>query len=174
MQLGKDRYLGRARTTKMSDEDEWYDSDDTVDRLLGLLDDADKTPVERLQEEVQEQRTATTSAYRRVEELNEQLKAATAEFQRQQQLLNSKQRELAAAQQAAVTPAAATPATPQQATPQQYIAALRKSRQGMTFNQWQIDATKNKERFVFILFYKFSQYHFTASFKPCCNENSVV
>ena len=123
----------------MSDEDEWYESDDTVDRLLGLLDDADKTPVERLQEQVRDHKAAVKRAF-------EQLQAANAEFQRQQQLLNSKQRELATAQQAAATPAAATPAAPQQVTPQQYMIALRKSRQGMSFNQWQQDASKNKDR----------------------------
>lgn len=136
----------------MSDDDEWYSSGDEVEGLLHLLES--KTPDEILQEEVQEQRVATTSAYRRVEELdrqikaataeferqqkllNSQLQAATAEFQRQEQLLHSKQKELATAQQAA----------PQQATPQQYIAALRKSRQGMTFKEWLEDASKNKQR----------------------------
>jgi len=123
----------------MSDDDEWYESDDTVDKLLGLLDDADKTPVEKLQEQVKELQASVKRAY-------EQLQAANAEFQRQQQLLNSKQKELAAAQQAAATLAAATPASPQQTTPQQYIIALRKSRQGKTFKEWLQDASKNKER----------------------------
>ena len=114
----------------MSDEDEW-ESDDTVDRLLGLLDDADKTPVERLQEQVREHQAAVKRAY-------EQLQAANAEFQRQQQLLNSKQRELATAQQAA--------ANKPKSSIEQYMIALRKSRQGMSFNQWQQDASKNKDR----------------------------
>lgn len=115
----------------MSDEDEWYESDDTVDKLLGLLDDADKTPVERLQEQVQELQVSVKRAY-------EQLQAANAEFQRQQKLLNSKQRELAAAQQAA--------ANKPKSSIEQYMIALRKSRQGMSFNQWQQDASKNKDR----------------------------
>ena len=126
----------------MSDDDEWYESDDTVDKLLGLLDDADKTPVEKLQEQVKEIQVSVKHAY-------EQLQAANAEFQRQQQLLNSKQKELAAAQQAAAqqaAAAAATPTAPQQTTPQQYIIALRKSRQGKRFKEWLQDASKNKER----------------------------
>jgi len=115
----------------MSDDDEWYESDDTVDKLLGLLDEADKTPVERLQEQVQELQVSVKRAY-------EQLQASNAEFQRQQKLLNSKQRELAAAQQAA--------ANKPKSSIEQYMIALRKSRQGMSFNQWQQDASKNKER----------------------------
>jgi len=114
----------------MSD-DEWYESDDTVDRLLGLLDDADKTPVERLREQVQKQQAVVKRAY-------SQLQAANAEFQSQQQLLNSKQRELSEAQY--------TAATKPKTGVDQYLSELRKSRQGMTFNQWQQDASKNKER----------------------------
>ena len=109
----------------MSDEYQWYSSgeDDGVDGLLDLL--ADKTPVERLQEAVQEHRAATTSAYRRVEELNRQLQAATAEFQQQQKLLHSKQKELAAAQQAAAL-------SPEQ----QYYAKLRELRGEQPYLEW--------------------------------------
>jgi len=109
----------------MSDDDEWYSSGDdgNLDGLLDLL--ADKTPVERLREEVQEQRVATTSAYRRVEELNTQVQAATAEFQRQQQLLHSKQKELAAAQQAAAL-------SPEQ----QYYAKLNELRGNQDYYEW--------------------------------------
>jgi len=115
----------------MSD-DEWYESDDTVDRLLGLLHDGDKTPVERLQEQVQRQQAVVKRAY-------SQLQAANAEFQRQQQRLDSKQRELAEAQPAE--------ATKPKTGVEQYLAELRKSRQGMSFNRWQQDASKNKERY---------------------------
>jgi len=137
----------------MSD-DEWYESDDddTFDRLLGILDDADKTPVERLQEQVQEHKDAVKRAKKQLQAakaeferqqklLNSkqrELAAANAEFERQEKLLNSKQRELAAAQQAA--------ANKPKSSIEQYIAALRKSRQGMTFKEWQQDASKNKER----------------------------
>jgi N-methylhydantoinase A/oxoprolinase/acetone carboxylase beta subunit len=128
----------------MSGEDEWYDSDDTddtFDRLSGLLPNDDKTPVERLQEQVKEHEAATERAYERI-------KAANAEFQHQQQLLDSKQRELAAAQQAAAQQAAAQQAAANKpkSSIEQYMIALRKSRQGMSFNQWQQDASKNKER----------------------------
>lgn len=136
----------------MSDEDEWYSGDDrddeSVDGLLHLL--ASKTPVERLREEVQEHRAATSSAYKRVEEVNMQVQAATAEFQRQQKLLHSKQKELAAAQQAVVEQAVVT----HQATHQQYITALRKSRQGMSFAQWLQDGSKNKDRYRLYEMYK--------------------
>lgn len=82
-----------------------------------------ETPLQKLNREVQEHHSAVERAYERVI-------AANTEYERQSQLLETKRKELEAVKQGA----------------EQYFSELRRSRQGMSFNQWQLDATKNKDR----------------------------
>ena len=91
----------------------------------------DETPLQKLNREVLEHRSAVARAYERAT-------AANIEYKRQSQLLETKRKELEAVKQAA--------ANKPKTGAEQYFSELRRSRQGMSFNRWQLDATKNKDR----------------------------
>ena len=90
-----------------------------------------ETPLQKLNREVQEHHSAVERAYERVI-------AANTEYKRQRQLLETKRKELEAVKQVV--------ANKPKTGAEQYFSELRHSRQGMSFNRWQQDATKNKER----------------------------